>query len=788
MIRASARSAGFGLLWAIAGCSGPTTRESYDKARGAIELSQQNQVYALVDSLWEQRDPVARTKEAASLATGALLASLLDVDSDAGGPALASNGTQVRATCGITFLSPSYAVTAAHCASEVDLDLDHLVVEMYRPTPAISQGYLSATVLSGSFPDFSHGLMDAAQGYFVDRYPCKVVTRCGEDFGAALNCDPDVNEQGDVALLKCDNRPGDRYGFLDLASEDDPNAELFMPWKHEIYDVDLSNTTSDSFNHYVLQTSQNLGDNYHYFGLDIHGTEQNQLLPLVPINFSDGSGHIKVDTSNAYNVVTDLVGCHGTSGSGALQMGSTGFWQLLGPARYGDFELTDHLCDHIPSLDMDEHVPGARGISYAGLVGTQHVYSRNQADVAADCEPLGTGATTLFTHLAGDWAHLQADTANADFSGRLATPSAPPAWEFVRDHVMLLDAGQSTELSGFQLVSGQRYRIGLNVGCPSAPCPRVIASMQGADVLSTAPETSSTIPWPVATAVTAPVTASVTIGFRTEGGNQAEIGAVTVRADMNINTFDTAHERLEAALFDLAASPLIVQSMRFVGDAGRGFAARLLANERLLLTRQAIVPGQMWTINFNADTSVTLSCGFIDRSGQVAAQVDCNKRPAVLDDSGSIEARAAFFIESPIGNPPVTIDNVQTLSAAPNTGPAAGGGGSGGASPSAGGPADSGVGAGGIDSGATAAIGAGLTVMGGTTASSSVVTTLRSSTGGNATTGGIQSFDNVYASGGGCSCRTSVNPRAAFDARCLACLTLVANYLRQRGKKAQENF
>ena len=668
-------------LCALAGCSDPAKHEPLQQSKSFIELSQQNQVFALATSLREQRDPAARAKEAASLATGALLVGLLDASSpmlDAGSPMLASNGTQVRATCGVTFVSPSYAITAAHCASEINLDLNQLVVEMYRPTPAIAQGYLVATALTGSFPDFSHARMDSTHGYFVDRYPCQVVSRCGRDYGSALNCDADVNQLGDVALLKCDNRPGDQYGFLEIASQDDPGAEVFMPWKHEIYDVDVSTSNSDQFLHYVLQSSQSLGDNYHYHGLSTQGVEQNQLLPLVSINFSDGSAHSKVDASDAYDVVTDLVGCHGTSGSGALQLGDTDLWQLLGPARYGDAELNEYLCDHIPTLMLGEHLPGTRGISYAGLAGTQHVYLRNQTEIEADCSALTGESTSLFTHLNCCLAQLRADPANADFANRLVTPNQAPPWEYLRDPLAQLGAGESTQLSGFQVIPGQRYRFGLNVGCSISPCPRLTVSIQGTDVLSLVPAGLDSTMRPAAASFTASATGTPILTFRAEGSNSVQLGGISLRPDSKINHFDTAHERLEVELFDLARAPGVAQPMRFVGDGGQGFAAQLLDKERLLLTRQAIAAGRLWTIRFDASPATTLSCGFLDASGQVAVQVDCSLRPAQLDDRNSVGARAGFFIQSPDGNTPVTIDNVQLQSdVAVSSGGASGLGGAG---------------------------------------------------------------------------------------------------------------
>lgn len=39
---------------------------------------------------------------------------------DGGAPLLASDGTPIRGTCGVAFVSPSYAITASHCVDDVD--------------------------------------------------------------------------------------------------------------------------------------------------------------------------------------------------------------------------------------------------------------------------------------------------------------------------------------------------------------------------------------------------------------------------------------------------------------------------------------------------------------------------------------------------------------------------------------------------------------------------------------------------------------------------------------------
>ena len=180
--------------FALCGCAeGPESAGDAQQS-DAIELDQQDDVFQLMLRLSEERSADARAREMAALATGALLGPVID----GGAARLASNGTEVRASCGATLISPSYLVTAAHCTDTSFLDIDALVLEMYRPTLALASSYLDTTELTGSFPDYSHGRVGATDGYLTDRYLCSVTARCGEPYGPALNCDAALHTASDV--------------------------------------------------------------------------------------------------------------------------------------------------------------------------------------------------------------------------------------------------------------------------------------------------------------------------------------------------------------------------------------------------------------------------------------------------------------------------------------------------------------------------------------------------------------------------------------------------------------
>src|SRR5262249_30068787 len=143
----------------------------------------------------------------------------------------------------------------------------------------------------------------------------------------------------DIALVRCDGSPGNKYGFVDIAPSDAMTAAVFMPWKHEIYDLP-EDSSDPRWAHYTSYSTHE--NNYHYFGVDSSGVEQNQLLPLVAPDFDGGLQHSKLYASG--NVVTtDLLGCHGSSGSGVLQENDGGLLQLLGPADLGNHEHNAYL-------------------------------------------------------------------------------------------------------------------------------------------------------------------------------------------------------------------------------------------------------------------------------------------------------------------------------------------------------------------------------------------------------------------------------------------------------------
>ncbi len=639
---------------AMSACSGsPDAAPAAGLQRSEIAAESRGLIFELATALTEQRSPRARLYEEASRATGALFSPLLDAD---GAPLEGPGGTSLRTTCGVTFVSESDAMTAAHCVAS-DNDLDALTVEMYRPTPALESGFLEGARLSGSFPNFEHTPLGPEQGYFVDRYPCRVVSRCSVDFGGPIDCEASLAEAGDTALLRCEGRPGRRYGFVNVALADDPNAEVLVPWKHEVYSV-RSDPESGYVEHYEFLTSE-LGDNYHYFGSDPDGVEHHQLLPLIAPDFPDGTPHSKL--GGAMPMDTDVFGCHGTSGSGVLQPGR-GALELLGPAAGGNAELSTYLCNHAPSFDGEPREPGAPGIGYVPLDVTRGMV--DGADL--ECDPFSSTSFSIFTHLE---CVRRALTLRGDaFAAGFQAPSSPSAFDRLEQPVFLLGSDSTASFGELSLRPDTPYRVEISAftaaQCSGTDCPSLALLADGRSLVTSQLETASR-----AAAIAATFSSGagrLALGVRARRG-PFELSALTLREETRVVGFEDAQDRLALMLEDPALGEGY-QPMRFVGDGKDGFAALLLPGERLVATRQALAAGRRWFLRFARPSGTgPLRCGLLDADGAVVVEADCSSGAAILDDREGSAARGAVFVDNPASGEASALDDWLVISdAAPD--------------------------------------------------------------------------------------------------------------------------
>ncbi|MFZ5893166.1 MAG: calcium-binding protein [Myxococcota bacterium] len=649
------RRLGFALIGLLVACGSSPSVPDVGRSNSNIELSSWQRLFQLATALGEQRAASARYREMASRAAGTLLVPLLELGS---GAALSVAGVRLRGSCGVTFVSESLAVTAAHCVDPSTHSLSGLVVETYRPSPALNSSFQATTQLSGVFPEYEHGRLGENEGYFTDRFACKLLARCSAAFGGPFNCDVSASSGGDTALLECEGRPGARVGFVDLAESDVPTAEVFMPWAHEVYDVSLD-PSDDRFEHYV-RFDGDRSHNYHYFGADSGGPERNQLLPLISSNGVDAAPHSKLSLSPA-KVVTDLLGCHGSSGAGALQPAADGRFQLLGPFAAGDAETEAYLCDHVPALDGSSRGPGTPGIAYQPLALTQAMLAQSRSRWLATCPAFPAEATTLLLDRSCLRQALANDPTSTAFVSHLRPGLAASGLEFMRDWSLRLDPMEPISLKGFELESGATYRVGLrmlsNENCDATSCGTLALALGTEIRLSHAASRGEAT---FAGSFVANGSGPAVLELRADTNSVNPVAAISLKREGAVNDFDTEHERLQVSLFDLDSSPLLPWPARFVGDARAGFAARLLAHERLVFTREALVAGRRWTARFISSASATLSCGLLADDGSVAASQDCSAGLVALDDRNG-SARAAFFIENR-GDSPVNLDDVALAS------------------------------------------------------------------------------------------------------------------------------
>ncbi len=356
------------LLVTAAGCASASTTEEAEGALGVahseVEAADSPSQFAIVQD-----------GSQASKATGALEIPLRGTD---GQPAFITSTTTVlgfphstrlavRGTCGVTFISPHYAVTAAHCVEQVNVPdpaNETFVVRQYDVTNASLSGLETAALFTGSFPNYQPSFipMQNVAGYQSTALSCTVVSRCASPSvanSAAFNCD----FSADVAMLHCGDRASNAM-WLPVATSDPLAGAVEMYWFHELLSPmpntkpapNAPATTLDRFTHYTALAGNAMPalpaqiNDWHYIA-----GPTNALLPLKSIPWSNGAARQRLNHTTA----TDLFGCHGTSGSGVLQRNPAGNLELLGPVHSGGDWSNTRLC-----ADPDLFQQGKTGLVY----------------------------------------------------------------------------------------------------------------------------------------------------------------------------------------------------------------------------------------------------------------------------------------------------------------------------------------------------------------------------------------------------------------------------------------
>jgi len=291
-----------------------------------------------------------------------------------------TNGTY--AECGATFISPRYAVTAAHCVSSTDLPINAAVtVQQVKLNENISPLILYLhSLVSGSWPDLSHYLDLTSTSYKAWDYTCYVRRRChtpgaydSYQYGRD-NC-AEIEGIHDLALLECPSRSLSA-DYLATMAASDLDQEVEVWWFHEYVNAATNSTVStDTFDHYTIYSGRNSRtSNWHY-------TDYHQLLPLVSRTFANGDPYKVVGIQNqaiggTYVPAiskTNVPVCHGTSGSGAI-LGSSivGGPVVTGGLNQGN-TFTNRLCD---SMNAVSHTGYNSGYLHSSI--TAQVISFNE--------------------------------------------------------------------------------------------------------------------------------------------------------------------------------------------------------------------------------------------------------------------------------------------------------------------------------------------------------------------------------------------------------------------------
>ena len=309
-------------------------------------------------------------------ATGSIQESFRD---QAGNP-MTAHGFPFRSTCGITFISPHYAVTAAHCVNETDPQTETATVEIYDISEASLFALWAATYVEGTFPDFERiALVEDFSTYDVERYECSIVSRCGS---GVHNC----SFSADIALVHCPGRSSNAP-WIPVASSDPVSGPVEMYWPHEVLSIPTREPTPpsasasdaaweaydeelDHYEHYTLYNSAERDENHHYLG-----GSANALLPLRSVDWPSEKGGGPRERLSGIDAVgrvisTDLFGCHGTSGSGVFQRNASDNLEYLGPVSTGASWAEDRLCN-----DPYAAMPGDVGLRYTSSASTRQLQS-----------------------------------------------------------------------------------------------------------------------------------------------------------------------------------------------------------------------------------------------------------------------------------------------------------------------------------------------------------------------------------------------------------------------------
>ena len=250
-------------------------------------------------------------------------------------------------SCGATFISPRFAITGAHCMN----GMNSISIRHYDTTALSANTATSQSVVTGTWPNWTRQTqMTSSNGYKFTTFNCVPVAGCNESimfdkwqihrFGCPFSQDVDL------AMFRCDGRKTNaNYAqyYATLPGEGNPGTrQVETWWFHEILFLATQPGggqpgPTDSWEHYGMYSADPnlnpLSINYHY----THAIVQNFLLPVRSSTWPNGTPYRQIQHETG-NIETrmDTPICHGTSGSGVMDRGTSGLFGIV--SNFANFQ------------------------------------------------------------------------------------------------------------------------------------------------------------------------------------------------------------------------------------------------------------------------------------------------------------------------------------------------------------------------------------------------------------------------------------------------------------------
>ncbi|MCP3061360.1 hypothetical protein LXT21_21495 [Myxococcus sp. K38C18041901] len=370
--------------------------------------------------------------------------------------------------------------------------------------------------------------------------------------------------------------------------------------------------------------------------------------------------------------LTELHGCHGSSGSGITRRNAAlGTQELLGPvAVWAPWVFPAHDYDFLcEDPERTARGPGDAGLGCARLAFTRKLVEPRSASDVCDAQSPGLFAN-LHLWLEHDvWLLRRAPLARQAFPRPWpCVADSCSEWERVRfPNEPLVPLGKSRPLTlpPAKRVSGMSYRVSVRVRALEATAPRVTLTPGGQTLLRGARPQSrpGEAAGLVATTFVSNSGGTQALKLSLEAdSSDAAVTELVVVSDTLTQGFEHRSQRVGVGILEPGASaPAPATWTR--GESSR-FAALLRGGQRWVVTRQALVPGRAWAVGFDTSRATRgMMCGFITADGrEPRTQCDAVAKRVRANFQLGTEQPVAFFVDLPEGHAEVALDNLRLQS------------------------------------------------------------------------------------------------------------------------------